>query len=52
MSGRFIFPAQARGAAHGSASGSMGSAPRASRSFTISPRPQRQAQPSGVLWRR
>ncbi len=42
------FVAHARGVAHGSASGSTGSAPRSRYSLTSSMRPQRQAQPSGV----
>ena len=48
-SGRFIRAAQARGAAHGSASGSRASAPRPRNSLTSSLRPHRHAQPSGVL---
>ena len=45
-----VFLAQAAGVAQGSALASIGSAPRSSSSFTISGRPQRHAQPSGVLW--
>ena len=41
--------AHASGVAHGSASGSIGSAPRASSSLTSSTRPQRHAHPRGVL---
>jgi hypothetical protein len=47
----FIFRAQAVGVAHGSASFLSGSAPRASRSSTKWTRPQRHAQPRGVLFR-
>jgi hypothetical protein len=46
---RFIFSAHASGVAHGSASASIGSAPRSNRSVTNSARPQRHAHPSGVL---
>jgi len=45
----FIFSAQARGRAHGSAPASMGSAPRSRKSLTSSIRPHRHAHPSGVL---
>jgi len=41
--------AHAAGVAQGSASGSIGSAPRSSSSFTISSLPHRHAQPSAVL---
>ena len=52
IAGWCIFSAQARGVAHGSASASTGSAPRARNSFSISTRPHRHAHPSGVLLRR
>jgi hypothetical protein len=47
-----FFCAQAKGVAQSSASASTGSAPRARNNFTRSGRPQRQAQPSGVLFSR
>ena len=52
ISGRRLFSAQARGVAHGSASASTGSAPRARNSLTISTRPHRHAHSSSVLLRR
>src|SRR6478672_7330007 len=46
-----IFSAHALGRAHGSVSASTGSAPRSSNAFATDTRPQRQAQPRGVLFR-